>query len=132
MLKKIPLISFNNHICLNQLMDYCHLFYITKLKKRKEKKNTIKVNPTIIGCKFLLFCESFWDEYELCVFPQVGHYNNWLLNQLPRWHEYYVVLYKLIIIRHHINLTITILWMSISCKHPKKDLTLIDATLTLV
>jgi ribosomal protein S17E len=33
--------------------------YITKLKKRKEKKNTIKVNPTIIGCKFLLFCESF-------------------------------------------------------------------------
>ncbi len=38
MLKKIPFISFNNHICLNQLMDYCHLLDITKLKKRKEKK----------------------------------------------------------------------------------------------
>jgi hypothetical protein len=52
--------------------------------KIEKNKNTIKVNPTIIGCEFLLFCESSLDDYELCGFPQVGHYNNTLLNQLSR------------------------------------------------
>ncbi len=47
-----------------------------KKEEEEEEKATIKDNPTIIGCNFYFFCEYFWDEYQLCVFPQVGYQIN--------------------------------------------------------